>query len=149
MLRVYIGNIDKSSEKYCEYNDAWFDKYLDKIKFNQNIIKIIRVIDKVTYLGNQRVESKFIKDTAISVKELSSGCKTAINIINFTSNIFSVAECGDNALQVIFNFKSGNLYIPYFIIPKKFNNEIEVNYNSNKIIVHNNIELERILNQVF
>lgn len=149
MLKIYIGNNQEADKKYCKYNDAWFDKYVDNIQFDDNIKKIIKKIDNVDYIGNKRVLSKFVKDTAISVKELSSGCKTVINVASFPNVIFSVAECGDNALQVLLNFKKGNIHLPFFVIPRKFVNDIEVIYNGKSTMVHTNEELENILNQIF
>lgn len=149
MLKIYIGNNHEINKEYCKYNDAWFDKYVDKIEFTENIKKIIKIIDDVDYIGDKRVLSKFIKNTAISVKEISSGCKTVINVASFPNMIFSAAECGDNALQVIFNLKRGNIYLPFFILPRKFTNDIEVIYNGKSAIVHNNVELEDILDQIF
>ncbi len=149
MLKIYIGNINKSNKRYCEFNDAWFDKYIDKIKIDDTIIKIIKMIDNVTYAGNKRIKSKFESGVAISMKELSTGCKTAINVVAFKDNIFSAAECGDNALQVIFNFKRGNIYIPSFVIPRPFKNNIEVNVNGKTIQITNNEQLENVLNNYF
>ena len=149
MLKVFIGSIDKADDRYCEYNDAWFDTYITKIQFDDNIIQLIKLIDEVEYIGEYRVKSKFVKDIAISVKELSSGCKTVINVASFPSHIFSVAECGDNALQVLFNLKRGNIYLPFFVLPRKFENDIEVNYKDKVYVVHNNKELEELLNQIF
>jgi len=142
MLKIYVGEL----KDYCTYNDAWFNKYIDKIDFDNNIIKkLISLIDHVDYIGNKRVKSKFVSDVAISVKELSSGCKTVINVASFPDKIFSAAECGDNALQVLFNLKRGNIYLPFFIIPKEFKNNIEVVYNGNSNIVKDNYELEDLL----
>lgn len=145
MLQIYTVNI-----KHCDYNDAYFDRYIDHIDFeNKDIQHIIKYIDGVQFVGDMRIASKFEPDTHISVRELSSGCKTAINIASFENEVFSVAECGDNALQLIFNFKSGKIYVPYFIIPRAFHNSIEVNTKNGKDIVKNNKELENIFNSVF
>lgn len=149
MLQLYLGPIEKKNKKYCEYNDAWFDKYTDNIQFDENICKIIKVIDGVDYIGNKRVKSKFIKDIAISVKELSSGCKTVLNVVSFSEYIFSVAECGDNALHVLFNLKRGKAHLPFFVIPRDFNNEIEIIYRGERTVIHNNKELEDILDKVY
>ena len=149
MLRLYVGKLGNLNEQCCQINDAWFDKYLDNIKFDDNIKKIIKLIDNVEYIGNKRVKSKYVRDIAISVKELSTGCKSVINIASFESKIFSIAECGDNALQVLFNFKRGNAYLPYFILPREFNNNIEVICNNKSLIIHNNNELENLLNDIF
>jgi hypothetical protein len=145
MLNIYIGSIDKTNKQYCEYNDAWFDKYFKDIDFNDTLQKIIKKIDGVEYIGNFRVNSKFEKDTAISVRELSTGCKTALNVAAFPNKTFSVAECGDNALEVMFNYTRGNIYIPYFTIPRKFKNEITVIENDTKTVIKDNTQLEEIL----
>lgn len=114
MLEVYLKDI-----KHQIFNDAYFNKNMENINFNSiNIKRIIQTIDSVKYIGNYRVLSKFEKDTAISVRELSTGCKTAINIASFPSEVFTVAECGDNALQVIFNYKRGKIFMPMFSIPR-------------------------------
>lgn len=150
MLRIYLGDIDKLKKKYCKFNDAWFDKYTDKIDFEQESVKeIIKSIDHVTYVGNQRIRSKFEENLAISVRELSTGCKTAINVFSFPDTIFSVAECGDNALQVIFNCQEGKIHIPAFVIPRQFHNTIEVNTGKDQHMVSDNKELESILYQYF
>lgn len=150
MLKIYLGNMDEYNEIYCKYNDAWFDKYTDSIDFEREFIQeIIKSVDHVTYIGNHRILSKFEENLAISVRELSTGCKTAINVSSFPARIFSVAECGDNALQAIFNLSGGGIHIPSFVIPRQFHNRIEVNIDSEKYIVQNNIQLESILYQYF
>lgn len=148
MLRIYIGSITKD---YCILNDAYFDRYIDHINFNSNLVKyILYKIDGVKYLGQQRVSSKFVKGIAISAKEMSSGCKTVLNVLSFSKEIFDIGECGDNALQVLFSLKSGNVYIPFFVIPPQFNNDIEIVINEmKKVIVHNNKDLENVLDKVF
>lgn len=145
MLILYLKNVE-----HQKFNDIFFNKYMAQMNFdNEAIKKIIKAIDKVDYIGNHRVLSKFEKDTAISVRELSTGCKTAINIASFPNMVFSVAECGDNALQVIFNYTHGQIYMPMFSIPREFNNNIEVHTINNKQVVSDNRQLEHILNEVF
>lgn len=150
MLKIYLGNMDVHKEKYCKYNDAWFDKYTDSIDFEQKFIQeIIMSIDHVAYIGSHRVLSKFEENLAISVRELSTGCKTAINVCSFPDRIFSVAECGDNALQTIFNCADGNIHIPAFVIPRQFHNKIEVNIDNEKHLIQDNTQLESVLYQYF
>lgn len=145
MLVLYLREVE-----HQKFNDIFFDKYMTQIDFDSETIKnIIKSIDKVNYIGNYRILSKFEKDTAISVRELSTGCKTAINIASFPNMVFSVAECGNNALQVIFNYTRGKIYMPIFSIPREFNNKIEVHTTNNKQVISNNIQLESILNEVF
>lgn len=145
MLEVYLKDI-----KHQRFNDVYFNKHMTHIDFdNDDIKKIIQAIDNVKYIGNYRVLSKFEKDTAISVREISTGCKTALNIASFPNEVFSVAECGDNALQVIFNYKRGKILMPMFSIPRLFTNEIKVLTSNEEYIINNHKQLEDILNKVF
>jgi hypothetical protein len=63
--------------------------------------------------------------------------------------MFTVSECGDNALQTIFMLERGNIYLPYFVIPREFNNAIEVIYDNTNRIVNNNTQLEELLCSFF
>lgn len=150
MLKIYIKDINTEDKNYCMFNDAWFDSNVRKIDFNNDIIQIVKLIDEVKYIGDYRFDSKFKPGTAILVNELSTGCKTAINIAAFPDKIFTVAECGDNALQVIFNFKQGNIYLPYFVMPEAFENNIKIITNKTESqIIHNSNELKNILFDIF
>jgi len=145
MLEIYLKEI-----KHQKFNDVYFDRYMRQIDFNSNNIKnIIKAIDDVEYIGDCRVKSKFESNIAISVRELSTGCKTAINVISFPQEIFTVVECGDNALQVIFNYRRGKIFMPMFSIPREFKNEIKVYTIHGEQIINNNKQLEEVLNTVF
>ena len=72
-----------------------------------------------------------------------------INVYSFPNKIFTAVECGDNALQVLFNLKRGNIYLPYFVLPMAFINEIEVISDGFSQIIHNNKELETLLNKKY
>jgi hypothetical protein len=146
MLRIYLQTEDTSIIKF---NDNWFDNYINNINFDDVVSNIIKSIDNVEYIGNYKVKSKFNNGASISVSELSTGCKTAINVYTFYDKMFTVSECGDNALQTIFMLERGNIYLPYFVIPREFNNAIEVVYDNNSRIVNNNTQLEEVLCSFF
>lgn len=145
MLTVYLTDV-----AHCKFNDVWFEKYLDKINFNNETIqRIIKQIDEVQYLGNKSIKSKFDSNVAVSVRELSTGCKTAINIFSFPDQTFSIAECGSNAINTILKFKSGKIYIPFWILVSTFKNDIIIDVKGNRQIIHNNKQLEIILDKRF
>lgn len=146
MLRIYLQTDDTSIIKF---NDNWFDNYINNINFDDVVSNIIKSIDNVEYIGNYKVKSKFNNGASISVSELSTGCKTAINVYTFYDKMFTVSECGDNALQTIFMLERGNIYLPYFVIPREFNNAIEVIYDNTNRIVNNNTQLEELLCSFF
>ena len=54
MLKIYIGNNQEINKEYCKYNDAWFDKYVDKIEFSENIKKIKKKIDDVDKIEKKK-----------------------------------------------------------------------------------------------
>lgn len=147
MLKLYIGS-DKNT---IRFNDAWFDNMYDRHELNvdADTEKIIKHIDNVRCIDKRRVESKYEPGIAISMRELSTGCKTAINILKCPDKKFIISECGDNAIKAILNFKDGNAVLEYFIIPREFSNNIEVIYNNKSIVVKNNRELESVLDKIF
>lgn len=147
MLNIILHNdIHEASAKNSKIvvlNDAFFDFFiLDKININDNMKSILKKIDNVKYAQDYRVTSKFQDNVLIRMEEISTGCKTALNVFTFPDKIFFADECGENALQTIFNFKSGNIILTELILPLKFNNTIQVISKEHKKIINNNSELE-------
>lgn len=151
MLNLYFKLSDIPKDlRYVKFNDAWFNRNIHGIKFgSKDIEKLLLSVDKVKYIGNNRVLSKFEPNTGISVRELSTGCKTSINVISFTDCIFDGTECGDNALYEIFKSTKGNLLVTRFCYPDMFTNDICLHYKGTSKIIHNNNELASILDKMF
>ncbi|MCR5402315.1 MAG: DUF4869 domain-containing protein [Butyrivibrio sp.] len=148
-LRLYLDSkqiADRNS--VINLNDIWFQNHIKDISFGENEQNIVKSIDGVTYAGNNKFNSKFMKGTLVDASELSTGCKTALNIATFQSKIFNIAECGDNALQLIMNMKSGNAYIDYFFMTDEFQNDIDVIINNEVHTIYNNDELDDLLEAV-
>lgn len=147
MLHVYLG---KKPNMLHEYNDGWFDINMQKIDFNDsNIRKIMKDIDNVDYAGDLMFYSKYNKRLAVSLTELSTGCKTAINVYAFPDELFTLAECGDNALNIIFGFKKGKVYVDYYIYLEGFNNSVIVRVKDKKFNVASRKELDDIISLYF
>lgn len=106
MLIIYT-NIDLADKEVIQLNDIWFDRYRGSIKITDEIKKIVKKIDGGILLNN------FCAITAdnvtISTTELSTSCKTCINIVCFTDKIIDTTECGDNALEYALTLKNGNI----------------------------------------
>lgn len=147
MLNVYIGNKPK---ELIIFNDGWFNTYADLIDFEDKTVQnIMKIIDGVNYAGDLMFFSKFKKNAQVSVSELSSGCKTAINVYSFQNKIFSLAECGNNALRTIFGLKNGNGYVKYYIYPGEFYNKVNIIINNKSIVVSSNKEMDKVLSSYF
>ena len=54
--------------------------------------------------------------TTLNIDKLSTGCKTALNIMYNPDKIFDIRECGDNALDVIYALPDGNVVCDYPLI---------------------------------
>lgn len=144
MLKIYLSR-GAIKEGVITTNDAYFDLHLSDIKFDSTVLKLIKNIDGVDYAGKHAVYSKYHKGAVVRVEELSTGCKTAINVYSFPQKVFYAGECGDNALYEIYGFNRGNVFMNYFSIPKPFRNEICIKADKKEKIVGNNNELEKIL----
>ena len=107
MLNVYIGSI--KSDNLVRFNDAWFDRHLKGLKVDANIKYFMKKIDESTYIKEHKMYSRFDKELCVSMEQLSTGCKTLINVYSFNDKIFDVIECGDNVIDEIFRLKQGIL----------------------------------------
>ena len=101
------------------FNDAFFDTNLLKINFDSDIVQsLISTIDGGKYIGGFSFISRISK-TPVSVTELSTGCKTAINVVTFPDMVIDITGCGINAVEEIFKLDKGKVfigsptYIPY------------------------------------
>lgn len=147
MLNVYLGS---TPQKVIKFNDEWFYSNEWQIDFtDQVVIDLMREVDGAVYKGNYRMETRFLEDCNIPVDELSTGCKTAINIYTFGNEIFTAAECGDNVLDIIFGFESGNIKMEYFMIPSKLKNTINLIIDGTSHKVSDLYQLECLINNYF
>ena len=146
MLKLFIGDaLDKNDIIFI--NDMWFEANLDSI--DENVLcEMIKKIDDTEYVGNYMIMSKF-NQQVISVANISTGCKTVLNVISFPNKIFSLSECGKNALNEIFKLKNGKCHMSYYAMPKKLDNQIEIITKDGTFITSDDNELEELLSKEF
>ena len=82
---------------------------------------IMKKIDGADYVSGMDMRSRFGNIT--SMKNLSTGCKTMINIVNHPEAVINCTECGDNVLHKIIQMTEGNILLT--IIPS--NEAIQTN----------------------
>lgn len=95
-------------------NDTYFNRYTVDI-LDERAKEIVTRIDESELIDNYTMKSKF-NDNLINTDRLSSGCKTALNIMYAKDKIFDLRECGDNALDVIYSLDVGMVYCDYPMI---------------------------------
>lgn len=147
MLNIYIGKTNKDIELY---NDSWFNINVSNIDFtNTQINNIIKHVDNTEYVKNNKIKSKFIRGTLAHVNELSSGCKTVINVVSFQDKLFTIAECGNNAIKELFIQNIGNIYVPYGMVIPDLNININLIFNGKSYNISDRLKLSTIINNYF
>ena len=160
MLKLYISNKDEYPKDKIEINnDAFFNHYFDaeKIIINPKMADTIKHIDETDYdAATKTIKSKFIPNVSISPKELSTGCKTVLNVMAFPRKIFSLGNCGDNAISELLDLSNvlseGCAFTKFVLIPpldKEVNIQVIDMDNGKKEYVTNTTQLFNILSSYF
>lgn len=111
MITVYKEKPSKNGMEQVTLNDIYFNKYTVE-QLDDKAAAIIEKIDSSKMLSKYTISSRF-NGTVLNIDKLSTGCKTALNIMYNPDKIFDICECGDNALDVIYALPQGNVYCSY------------------------------------
>ena len=114
MITVYKNSAIPVTEEVVRFNDIYFNKYTSDL-LDDRARDIIKQIDQTEMLGKYAIESRF-DGTRLNIDKLSTGCKTALNVMYNPNNIFDICECGENALEVIYGMDAGKVYCEYPMI---------------------------------
>ena len=114
MITVYKKNTLPEGVEIIRVNDVFFNKYT-AVMLDERAKDVIRKIDMGEMLTKYSFASRF-DGSKLNVDMLSTGCKSALNIMYNPDRIFDVAECGENALEVIYSFREGKIYCEYPMI---------------------------------
>ena len=80
---------------------------------------------------DKHIETKYGLGT---IRNLSSGCKTLLNIVKHSDKVVNVEECGPNVLKVIFTMDNIKIYMSrptLFDIP----DDAEIRFNDSDVVV--------------
>lgn len=111
MITVYKKKPSKNGMELVTLNDIYFNKYTVEM-LDDKAAEIIEKIDNSKMISKYTISSRF-NGTVLNIDKLSTGCKTALNIMYNLDKIFDICECGDNALDVIYALPHGNVYCGY------------------------------------
>ena len=112
--REKMVDIYPKSIELVEMNDYFFNKTTSG-HIDERAEKVIYQIDQTMLQEKYKIFSAF-NGVTLDIDKLSSGCKTALNILYFPDKIVGIQECGDNALNVIYSYEQGNVYCEYPMI---------------------------------
>lgn len=110
MFDIYTER--QESENWILQNDWYFNLYTGNEEFTEEEKAIIEKIDHAKITQNKYIETKYGLGT---IRNLSSGCKTFLNVVKNPDKVISVDECGSNVLDEedrrFINFEFENQYM--------------------------------------
>ena len=116
MITIFKNRQDIPEQmEYVELNDLFFNQNT-VARIDEQAEKIIKIIDHAKLISKYRIQSRF-DDIVIDIDRLSSGCKTALNVLYYPDKVFCLKECGRNALEILYGFEAGYVYSQYALIP--------------------------------
>ena len=140
MLRIYKNKKEIPHDmEYIELNDIFFNKNT-VLKLDDRADKIVEKVDGAKLLNKYKFESKF-NGVTLDVDCLSTGCKTILNVVYFPDKVFCIKECGENALEILYNLQEGFVYSDYAMIPFELK-AVEVISNAGKKVINDYEELK-------
>jgi hypothetical protein len=98
----------KDSKEWILKNDLYFNLNTGNEKMSQYEINLIQNVDNAKLTSDKHIETKYGLGT---IRNLSSGCKTLLNIVKHPDKVVCVDECGPNVLKIIFAMDNIKIYM--------------------------------------
>lgn len=116
---VYLYTEKQESDNWILKNDLHFNLYTSNLPFTEEDKQVIFQIDRAKMTKDNHIKTKY--GIGI-VRNLSSGCKTYLNVVKNPDKVVSVKECGGNVLTLLFRLDGIHIFMDY---PERF----EINEN--------------------
>ena len=130
-LMIDIYTEKKDSNAWILQNDLYFNINTSNEEMSQKEVDLIRQIDGAKLTPDKHIETKYGLGT---IRNLSSGCKTLLNIVKHSDKVVNVEECGPNVLKIIFTMDNIKIYMSrptLFDIP----DDAEIRFNDSDVVV--------------
>ena len=128
MIDIYTEK--KESSSWILKNDLYFNLNTSNEEMTEKDRKLIQQADDAVLTPDKHIETKYGLGT---IRNLSSGCKTLLNIVKHSDKVVCVEECGPNVLKLIFQMDNIKIYMsrPSFVeIPAK----AELRFNDRDVV---------------
>ena len=106
MIDIYTEK--KESKDWILQNDLFFNLNTSNEEMTEYEIDLIQQMDDAKLTADKHIETKYGLGT---IRNLSSGCKTLLNILKHPEKVVCVEECGSNILKVIFTMDNIKIYM--------------------------------------
>ena len=130
MAVIDIYTEKKESSSWILKNDLYFNLNTSNEEMTEKDRKLIQQADDAVLTPDKHIETKYGLGT---IRNLSSGCKTLLNIVKHPDKVVCVEECGPNVLKLIFQMDNIKIYMsrPSFVeIPAK----AELRFNDRDVV---------------
>ncbi len=111
---IYLYTEKREAENWILKNDLYFNLYTGNLPVTEQDRQAIREIDGAEVTEDNHIETKYGLGT---IRNLSSGCKTYLNIVKNPDKVVSTKECGGNVLARIFALDEIHIFMDY---PERF-----------------------------
>ena len=131
MIDIYTEK--KESSSWILKNDLYFNLNTSNEEMTEKDRKLIQQADDAVLTPDKHIETKYGLGT---IRNLSSGCKTLLNIVKHPDKVVCVEECGPNVLKLIFQMDNIKIYMsrPSFV---EILAETEICFNDKEIVTGN------------
>ena len=128
---IYVYTNKQDSENWILQNDWFFNLYTNNKNFSKEDEEVIWLIDHAQFTSNKRIETKYGLGT---VRNLSSGCKTMLNVMKNPDKIVNADECGKNVLDILFTRDGIHLYMSR---PERIDiaDDMEICFNNTDVVI--------------
>lgn len=129
MIKIYTKKAPNAD--WVISNDLFFNICTGNEDLTDKDVQYIQEIDKASVTEDGHIETKYGIGT---IRNLSSGCKTLLNILHHPEKVICVEECGPNVLKEIFQLDNIMVYMsrPGQV---KISSDKELCFNDSDIVV--------------
>lgn len=128
MIDIYTEK--KNSKDWIIQNDLYFNLNTSNEDMTERDINLIKQADNAVLTPDRHIQTRYGLGT---IRNLSSGCKTLLNIIKHPDKVVCVEECGPNVLKIIFEMDNIKIYMsrPSFV---DVSDNTKIRFNGNDIV---------------
>ena len=129
MIDIYTEKSD--SKDWIFHNDLYFNLNTGNEEMSQKEIDLIQQVDAAKLTPDKHIETKYGLGT---IRNLSSGCKTLLNIVKNPDKVVNVEECGPNVLRIIFTMDNIKIFMSrptLFDLP----DDAKIRFNDSDIVI--------------
>ena len=127
---IYVYTEKKENDGWILKNDLYFNLYTSNLPLQESDVEAIAAIDLAKVTKDNHIETRYGLGT---VRNLSSGCKTYLNIVKNPGKVVSAEECGSNVLKMLFAMDEIRIYMSR---PERFaiGNDVKICFNDRDIV---------------